>query len=76
MHEPRAFEGAKLEATLRPPSGEALALALRLLGEEALPALLRGGGSRMGTANAPCRARVLLETGGSRSPPSSTPRRA
>ena len=64
VHEPRAFEGAKLEATLRPQSGEALALALRLLGEEALPALLRGGGSRMGTANAPCRARVLLETGG------------
>jgi glycolate oxidase FAD binding subunit len=63
VHEPRAIEGAKLEATLRPKSGEALAEALRLLGEQALPALVRGGGSRLATANAPCRARVLLETG-------------
>jgi len=61
-HEPRAVEGAKLEATLRPKSGEALAEALRVLGEEALPALVRGGGSRLATANAPCGARVLLET--------------
>jgi glycolate oxidase FAD binding subunit len=63
-HEPRALEGAKLEATLRPNDGEALATALRLLSEEALPALVRGGGTKLGTANAPCRARVLLETGG------------
>jgi len=68
-HEPRAVEGARLEATLRPKSGEALAEALRLLGEEALPALVRGGGSRLATANAPCRARVLLETGGLAFPP-------
>jgi glycolate oxidase FAD binding subunit len=63
-HEPRAVEGAKLEATLRPNGGEALATALRLLSEEALSALVRGGGTRLGTANAPCRARVLLETKG------------
>ena len=63
-HEPRALEGAKLEATLRPNGGEALATALRLLSEEALPALVRGGGTKLATANAPCRARVLLETSG------------
>jgi glycolate oxidase FAD binding subunit len=63
VHEPRALEGARLEATLRPASGEALAEALRLLGEEKLPALVRGGGSRLASANVPCRARVLLETG-------------
>lgn len=63
-HEPRALEGAKLEATLRPNGGETLATALRLLSEEALPTLLRGGGTKLATANAPCRARVLLETGG------------
>jgi glycolate oxidase FAD binding subunit len=62
LHEPRAVEGALLEATLRPSGGEALACALRLLSEEALPALVRGGGTRLATANAPCRARVLLET--------------
>ena len=61
---PRAVEGAQLEATLRPKSGEALAAALRLLSEAALPALVRGGGTRLATANAPCRARVLLETQG------------
>jgi glycolate oxidase FAD binding subunit len=64
LHEPRALEGAKLEATLRPRSGEALAEALRLLAEAGLPALVRGGGTRLETANAPCRARVLLETAG------------
>jgi glycolate oxidase FAD binding subunit len=69
VHEPRAVEGAKLEATLRPKSGEALAEALRLLGEEKLSALVRGGGSRLASANAPCRARVLLETGELAFPP-------
>jgi glycolate oxidase FAD binding subunit len=64
VHEPRAVEGALLEATLRPSGGEALATALRLLSEQGLPALVRGGGTRLGTANAPCRARVLLETAG------------
>ena len=68
-HEPRSVEGARLEATLRPASGEALAEALRVLGEEALPALVRGGGSRLACANAPCRARVLLETGALAFPP-------
>jgi glycolate oxidase FAD binding subunit len=62
LHEPRGLEGASLEATLRPSEGEQLAAALRLLSQERLPALLRGGGTRLATANAPCRARVLLET--------------
>jgi glycolate oxidase FAD binding subunit len=62
LDEPRALEGAALEATLRPRDGETLAAALRLLSERGLPALVRGGGSRLATANAPCRARVLLET--------------
>ena len=64
VHEPRAVEGARLEATLRPRGGEALAAALQLLSKEGLPALVRGGGTRLATANVPCRARVLLETAG------------
>jgi glycolate oxidase FAD binding subunit len=68
-HEPRMLEGAKLEATLRPQGGEMLAAALRLLAEDGLPALVRGGGTRLATANAPCRARVLLETSGLAEPP-------
>ena len=68
-HEPRALEGAKLEATLRPAGGEALAATLRVLSGEGLPALVRGGGTRLETANAPCRARVLLETQGLAEPP-------
>jgi glycolate oxidase FAD binding subunit len=68
-HEPRALEGAKLEATLRPGDGAALAKALRLLSAEGVPALVRGGGTRLATANAPCRARVLLETQGLVEPP-------
>jgi glycolate oxidase FAD binding subunit len=62
LHEPRGLEGASLEATLRPRGGAQLAAALRLLSEQRMPALLRGGGTRLATANAPCRARVLLET--------------
>lgn len=62
QHEPKAVEGAKLEATLRPESGEALAEVLRALSAEQVPALVRGGGSRLAMANAPCRARVLLDT--------------
>jgi glycolate oxidase FAD binding subunit len=68
-HEPRALEGAKLEATLRPRGGEQLAAALRLLAEDGVPALVRGGGTRLAAANAPCRARVLLETSGLTEPP-------
>jgi glycolate oxidase FAD binding subunit len=68
-HEPRAVEGAKLEATLRPAGGEALGAALRILSEEGLPVLVRGGGTKLAAANAPCRARVLLETGGLAEPP-------
>jgi glycolate oxidase FAD binding subunit len=62
LHEPMVMEGAKLEATLRPESGEALAEALRALSAAQIPALLRGGGSRLATANGPCRARALLDT--------------
>jgi glycolate oxidase FAD binding subunit len=61
-HEPKAVEGAKLEVTLRPESGEALAETLAALSDAKVPALVRGGGSRLATANAPCRARALLDT--------------
>jgi len=64
VHEALAVEGAQLEASLRPSSGEALAVTLRLLSEHGLSALVRGAGTRIATANAPCRARVLLETQG------------
>jgi glycolate oxidase FAD binding subunit len=61
-HEPLALEGAKLEATLRPESGESLAALLRTLAELELPVLVRGGGSRLETANVPCPATLLLDT--------------
>jgi FAD/FMN-containing dehydrogenase len=56
------LEGAKLEATLSPTSGEELAMALAACSEQGLPVLVRGGGSKLSLANSPCRARVLLET--------------
>ena len=68
-HEPLPVEGAKLAWTLRPGDGEALASALRVLGEEGAGALVRGGGTRLEQANAPCTASVLLETGGLEAPP-------
>lgn len=62
-HAPLELEGAQLEATLRPCDGAALARVLALLARFDLPALVRGGGSRMSLGNPASAARVLLETG-------------
>ena len=60
---PREIEGAKLEATLRPGSGEAVADTLRCCSEESAGLLIRGGATKLSFANAPCRARFLLDLG-------------
>lgn len=59
---PLEIEGAKLEATLSPETGEELAAVLAACAEQKMPLLVRGGGSKLSFANAPCRARALLET--------------
>ncbi len=64
LHEPLELEGAKLVATLRPRSAEAAAAALAVLGEAGAAVLVRGGGSRLETARAPCTAQLLLDTRG------------
>ncbi len=61
-HAPLALEGAALEATLRPRSAEACAAALGALSRAGVGALITGGGTRLASANAPCRARVRLDT--------------
>ncbi len=63
VHAPLELEGARLEATLRPRDGAELARVLALLARFGLPALLRGGGSRLSLGNPALAARVLLETG-------------
>ncbi len=62
-HAPLELEGAQLEATLRPRDAAALARVLVALARFGLPALVRGGGSRLGLGNPAPAARVLLETG-------------
>ena len=62
-HAPLELEGARLEATARPRDGAALARLLVALARFGLPALLRGGGSRLWLGNLAPAARVLLETG-------------
>ena len=61
-HAPLALEGAALEATLRPRSGEECAAALGALARAEVGALITGGGTRLAAANAPCSARVRLVT--------------
>ena len=63
VHAPLELEGARLEATLRPRDGAEMARVLALLARFGLPALLRGGGSRLSLGNPAPAARVLLETG-------------
>jgi glycolate oxidase FAD binding subunit len=63
-HAPIEVDGAPLAWTLRPPDAEALARALRVLTERGLPAVVRGGGSRLGLGNPPRGARLLLATDG------------
>lgn len=61
-HEPREVDGVAVGATLRPADGEALAAALRALGELGLAALPRGGGTDLALGNLPRRADVFLST--------------
>jgi glycolate oxidase FAD binding subunit len=61
-HAPVEIEGAKLELTLVPRGGEALARALRLLSELDLAVLPRGGGAHQELGNPPRRAAALLST--------------
>lgn len=56
-------DGAPLAWTLRPPDAEAMARALRVLAARGLPAVVRGGGSRLSLGNPPRGARLLLATG-------------
>jgi glycolate oxidase FAD binding subunit len=60
-HAPLALEGARVELSVRPQSAEECAAALRELAAARTPVLVRGSGSRLEAANAPCRARVLLD---------------
>lgn len=62
-HAPVAVDGSALAWALRPPDAEALARALRVLAERGLPAVVRGGGSRLGLGNPPRGARLLLDAG-------------
>jgi glycolate oxidase FAD binding subunit len=68
-HATLELEGAKLEATLRPRTAAGLAAGLAVLAEAGLGVLVRGGGSALEQANAPCRADLLLETTGIDAPP-------
>jgi len=61
-HAPLALEGAQLEATLRPRSEVECAAVLAALSRAKLGALITGGGTKLAAANAPCRARVRLDT--------------
>lgn len=65
-HAPVALEGAKLEATLRPESREALAASLRVSREHGKGLLIVGGSTELSFANAPCTACVRLDTVGIR----------
>lgn len=66
---PIELEGTKIEATLRPSSAAGLASALEIVAEAGLGVLVRGGGTALEEANAPCRARLLLETTDLSAPP-------
>jgi glycolate oxidase FAD binding subunit len=68
-HAPLALEGAQLAATLRPRSARECAASLGALARENVGALITGGGTRLAAANAPCAARVRLDTTALREPP-------
>ncbi len=63
-HEPVLVDEVALGATLRPAGGQALAATLALLSERGCPAVVTGGGTRLGLGNPPHAPRVLLSTGG------------
>ena len=46
-HAPVEVDGVALAWTLRPPDAEALARAVRVIAARGLPAVVRGGGSRL-----------------------------
>jgi len=62
VHAPLPLEGAQLEATLRPRSEAECVAALAALARAKLGALITGSGTKLAAANAPCRARVRLDT--------------
>jgi glycolate oxidase FAD binding subunit len=62
-HAPIEVDGVALSWTLRPPDPDALVRGVRALGEHGLPAVVQGGGSRLGLGNPPRGARLLLATG-------------
>ena len=61
-HPPVSIDGVGVSVTLRPRDGEALARAVRGLGERGLAAVPLGGGRHLELGNAPRRADVLLST--------------
>jgi len=67
-HAPLALEGGQLEATLRPRSALECAAMLGALARANVGALITGGGTRLAAANAPCTARVRLDTTALREP--------
>ncbi|MBM4384437.1 MAG: FAD-binding oxidoreductase [Deltaproteobacteria bacterium] len=69
LHAPLALEGAQLEATLRPRTAAECARLLAALTQEKVPALIVGGGTQLAAANAPCGARVRIETSALREAP-------
>ena len=62
VHDAREIEGCMVTVTLRPSDDDELARALAALTSHELPALVRGGGTRMTLGNAPRGARVVLST--------------
>jgi glycolate oxidase FAD binding subunit len=61
-HAPVAVDEVGLACTVTPPDGDALARTLACLAERGLPAVVRGGGSRLGLGNPPRVPRLLLST--------------
>jgi glycolate oxidase FAD binding subunit len=60
-HEPVDVDGVRLTESLRPRSAEELAAGLRVLSEQAMAALICGGGSRLSQGNLLTRADLALE---------------
>ena len=56
------IEGQAIAAVLAPEDPEALSRALTQLSAQGLPALVRGGGTRMGFGNLPAKANVVIST--------------
>lgn len=61
-HPETNIEGQSIAAVLAPEDPDALSRALAQLSAQGLPALIRGGGTRMGVGNLPEPANVLIST--------------